>query len=40
MIIMPNQNPFWQTRGEVVVRQLPESLSSAGPPFFSQMRNS
>jgi len=34
---MPNQNPFWQTRGEVIVRQLPESLSSAeGHTFFSQ----
>ena len=36
--LIPNQNPFWQTRGEVIVRQVPESLSSGeGRTFFSQM---
>jgi anti-anti-sigma factor len=36
---IPNQNPFWQNRGEVIVRQLPESLSSReGQTFFSQMQ--
>jgi anti-anti-sigma factor len=34
---IPNQNPFWHSQGEVVVRQLPESLSSGeGHLFFSQ----
>jgi len=36
---VPDQNPFWQTRGEVIVRQLPESLSSGeGHAFFSHIQ--